>query len=314
MKTLKLLALIPITIFFFACSNDDDNEPNPNSNKRLVKTERIYNGDANAKITCNLSYNNDILNTFQIYGEGEIVDVSLTYNSNTKITKQSTSYGEYIYSYNSQGNVEKIKDDSNKSELILTYDSEGNIAQSTAKEFDDTGTETHNQTKDFFYENGLLKSISYQNSSGKYFKDIFEYDSNDNIIAVTNKSDSNDGISFGFSTRYQISYDDKINPSYKILKEANTLNTGGLSVYNIASGSNGYLNPVCYSYLGGSFSITFYSKNNILSNDFIPNNQSYDYNYDTANYPTRLIDSRAIIGTNPIRKYTLQYDYFYEEY
>lgn len=299
-KTIKMWAtVIAVSLFFIACSKDD---VPATTNKRPVKIDGAFNSGYN--FTNPITYNGKLLKSYKSIGEG-IATVNVSYNATNKITNITFVGNDWqstiTYQYTNKGNIASITDSWGKT--TFTYNTNGTV-QVIAKNFDENGNETDSRTSILTLENEMLKSVSYQNNSGQYFKESFSYDTNNNLIAVTEQSDSTNGINFSTSATYNITYDDKINPTYAILNDSNALNKGGWSLYSFHHGFNGL--KVSYEvYLGGNHSIFFYGKNNYTTNERY-SNISYNYTYDDAGYPTELIE------TNNSRN--VKFNYTYENY
>lgn len=300
MKTLELLTLIIITSCFFACGSDND-EPITN-NKRPIKIEGAFSDGYS--FTNPITYNGNLLSSYKLIGEGTAT-VNVNYNSSNKITNLLFTGADWqnttTYEYNSQGKIETIKD--SWGETKFAYNTNGTV-QIDAIAFDENGNQSGSQNSILTFENDMLKTISYQRS-GEYYKNSFSYDASNNLIAVTKESGSTDGITFTTSTTLNIAYDDNKNPAFEILTNSNALNKGGWCIYNFYNNYNGL--KVAYEVgFGNGHYISFYSKNNYISNENYSIINSYTYVYDDMNYPTQLIES----GNSD----SLQFDYFYEEY
>lgn len=299
MNKIKITLLVAICILFTACNKDD--APN---NKRPVKIEAKFSDGYS--FTNDITYNGNLLKSYKLIGEGT-ANANITYNTANKITKLLLANENWNstteYQYNSKGDLEIVNSSNN--ETKFTYHADGTINQVIAKYFDRDGNERDSNTYTFAYENGLIKSIAFVDFETGHYKQTFNYDANNNLIAVIQQSQSSDGITFGRTKSYKISYDDSINPAYKILNDSNLLNTSGVSLYSLYNGHNGL--KVAYEFdLGNGHNISFYSKNNYITND---NNQyitSYNYTYD-AGYPIKLVE----VGSS---NYEIEYNFTYEEY
>lgn len=301
----KISIFITAILFLLACNDDNnDNEWTNSINKKVIKTERIYNGNEAGKLTNNITYTSlGALNSYQVSMATAILNVSLTYNQVNQVTKQLINGLGYTYTYNNQGRLESISSNANRAVTTLTYNENGYVLEAIAKSFDDLGNETNSQTNVFTYENDMLKSLSYENSYGQ-FTYGFNYNTYDNLVNV-----SFNGSNSITTNTYLIQYDNKVNPTYKILENINVLNKGGWSLYNFTKG-NGLFEEAFVQGLGNGHTICFYAKNNFVNNQTIINVDSYEYQYDNENFPTQLIES----GTTQNGSYTLQYNYIYEEY
>ncbi len=301
-NTLKTILIITVITVLTACSKDD--APS-NNNKRPVKIEIMY--DDRYNFTNDITYNGNLLSEYTVVGEG-IAKTNLTYNTANKITKLVfTTDGwtnVYTYQYNSQGNIETITDSGNKT--TFSYNANGTINQTVAQSFDDSGNERKRLISTFAYENDLLKSIATSDFETGHYKESFTYDANNNLTTIIKQSQSSDGITFNRTDTYTISYDDKINPAYKILDDSNVLINGGWSFYNIYNGHSG-LKEAYTQTLGNGHFMSFYSKNNYITNKNYEYITSYNYTYDDAGYPVKLVETTRNFNN-------IEYNYVYENY
>lgn len=306
LNILKIILLGIVVVHLVACDDENNDEITNSANKKVIQTERIYNGNDATRLTNSITYTNSgALNSYQVSTATAILNVNLTYNQSNQVTSQLINGLGYTYTYNNQGKLERISSNNNKTITNFIYDTRGNIKEAIAKNFDDSGNEISNRTNTFTYENNLLKSISYETSYGQ-FKFSFLYGNNDNLISVIFEGSNSTN-----TDTYTINYDNKINPTHKILENINVYNTVGWSFYNFTDG-NGLFEEAFTQGLGNGHYLSFYGKNNVITSEIITNIQSRQYQYDNLNFPTQLIKTGTIPNTNPLESYTIEYNYIYE--
>ncbi|WP_146740289.1 hypothetical protein [Flavobacterium lacus] len=265
-KTTILLALILLNTIIYSCSSDDNPEPQetePTEN-RLVKTEKI----SDTRKVDYVYNNNDLLSggtgIFNSFG----FIFNFSYDATNKITEwnhQETGSGTFssntFFTYDNSGNL--ISYDA----VNLTYN--GNIITVT-------GTIGGNQNATIFLEKNFNGLITKLTENDNYT--IFEYNSDGNLIVAKNYNNSNVLLS-----TFNINYDQKLNPFYGQLA----------SIY--VERFIEFFYPFDGIYISGFEGYSFpFIKNNITS--ISENNielTTYNYTYDTENYPLHIIGNSS---------------------
>ncbi len=311
MNTLKTILIITAITLLTACGGDDS--PTPTTKKRITNSEVI---SSSRTRNYAVAYNGNLIKSYQTIDGGNIVDIVPTYNGDDKIVLLDN----VNYSYDDKGRLKKAtySSSSGENETTYIYDSDNRIIRTISKRMEN-GVEdtTYGNTCTFEYQSGKLKSILRNTNGGSYYKTILEYDANGNIILVTSKSQSSDGISFSKSSNYQITYDTNKNPNYEMLKSAGLLDEAGWSQYYLRGYGNQIFKPIVRVDLGFVHStLVFYgNKNNVVSSQGRYSSSSYDYTYDDAGYPIKSIGTFSSTYDNgQTHSYSLEINYTYENY
>lgn len=310
---LKTVTLIFIAMLLLACNDDETVNDNEEDRivRQLTKTERIYNGNEATKQTNTLAYRNySLIDDYQINASAALLNVDVSYDQNDQV--QSTSVnGLQVVNYNNVNlAVQKITSNAGKSVTDFIFDN-GILWKAIAKRFDDNGNEISSRTNTFTYNpDRLIRSMTYQIGS-QHYAYLFYYDTTKNLTEILEKWGSTDGENFTNSNSYTITYDTKVNPSHVYLSNMKCL-FNGWTFHDMPKG-NGLFEEVFYQDLGNGHYIKFYGVNNVLTNETNSRIESYEYEYDTYNYPTKVIENRIDRNTNPDTRYTMQYNFFYEE-
>ena len=257
-KTTLFLALILLNTIIYSCSSNNSpepQEPEPTEN-RLVKSEKI----SDTRKVNYIYNNNDLLSGLTgVYNSfGYVSDFS--YDITNKIT-------EWSYQENGSGTF--------SSNTFFTYDTNGNLTSYDAVNLTyngniitATGAIEGNQNATILLEknaNGLITKLTENDNYT-----VFEYNLDGNLTVAKNYNNSDVLLS-----TYNISYDQKLNPFYGQLE----------SIY--VERFIEFFYPFEGIYFSGFEGYSFpFIKNNIIS--ISENNielTTYNYTYDTENYP-----------------------------
>lgn len=316
MKTtiVKTVLLVLVTLVMVACGGDDSPMP---TKKRITNSEVISTSSSGTVTTRNyaVAYNGNLIKSYQVYSGGTVTTYTPAYNGDNKMILPAS--GGRNYTYDSKGRLEKstLSSRGDVLETTFMYNTDDQIIEVISKRTRN-GVEERSQryTSTLTYQNGKLKNVLKHHPVIGYSKTSLEYDANGNVILFTEQDISGDGVTFGETVNYQITYDTNKNPTYEMLQNGGLLNANGFTPYTLYGGSKNKIFDDVYQLELGSESLYFYGKNNVMSNQRKPKAVSYDYTYDDVGYPTKLKVQYSVTYDGTTYNYSEEVNYTYENY
>ena len=284
----KYITIFIFSLTIFNCSNDDSDDTHTQATGNIRLSEFSL-GASEYSIT----YNEDnVITNFDSSSDTNYPKI-VVYNSENQIIQ----FGRYSYTYNAQGRISHITEPDNSRnrniQTTIIYNNNGLVANQTFRFTNSGSGETTYVTRIFEYDtNNLLISITEENDSYTT-RELLNYDSNDNVVQLISQT-SHDGVTFSNRRTTNYTYDNKKNPGKNVLNNLTTpSNFSFYYIHNIFTMDLGN-----YAY----FRLIHYSNNNITSSHLTYSsgykNKTYNYVYNDEGFPTALeIHSASSDGT-----------------
>lgn len=286
-KMSKTIVCFILLLGLLSCSKDDDNT-----------TEETY------LSSYTFSFSTE---EFQVHynSENQVTGFETLDPSSSTLTKinneiirnnnEITAIGNATLTYNALKQIASINDGTGNGQTELEYDTAGRLINQSTTYFGGSITETKNMTYDS--NNRVIKIIIHivSSSINEYYKYNLSYDSQNNI-KETNLSTSTDNSTYNLIETRLYTYDSKVNPLKKVIER---LSLGNF--YVCPSYSFSLFETIKFNYLS-AYAFHFSSNNNLTHITIVASggtitNASYEYTYDTAGYPTKVIITDEDGGT-----------------